>query len=95
MPRLKCIFLVMGERTRVTLRKPDTVSCHFGHPITEMRLQDCSLPLGSYRASRAYLLISEPLSDLEHLFQELKLPGSMVFSTQHRRLAGLQVFAQK
>lgn len=55
-PQLKCIFLVMGERTRVSLRKPDTVSCHFGHPIIGMHLQDCSLPFGSYRASRAWSL---------------------------------------
>lgn len=79
-PRLKHIFLVMGEWSGVKLRKldTDTVPHRFSHPITRMQSRTIFCLSGLNRAAGLDLLILEPLSDLGRLFQELKLSGSVV-----------------
>lgn len=83
-----------GERTESALENLIVFPAIFGHPITGMHLKDYSLPLRGYLTEPKAgldLLILEPFSDLEHLFQELKLSTFGGVLNRHRRLAGLQV----
>ena len=76
---LKRIFLVMGEWTGVNPEKDLILFPAFLVTLEQGRASwTVSCLSGLNRAAGLDLLILEPLSDLTHLFQELKLPGLVV-----------------